>query len=143
MKLCSFLRRNQFLWSFFGLVGLRGGGGANPLLQLLRQLCQTLPKPMHKLLTATEIIKASVFHCGRWSLSLSAAVQAPAQTLHYPAFSSCHYPPALSAAPRVLPPPELSLLTLLDYIWWHESDRQRGEPVTRKVDLSVFARVPV
>lgn len=53
--------REQVFWNFVGCLGLRGGGVANPLLHPLGPLCQTLPKLMRKLLTATEIIKASVF----------------------------------------------------------------------------------
>lgn len=53
--------REEVFWNFVGPLGLRGGGAANPLLQPLGPLCQMLPKLMHKLQTATEIIKASVF----------------------------------------------------------------------------------
>lgn len=42
----------------------------------LNSVCQTLPKPWHKLPAATEVMKDSVSPCGFWSLSLTAAGQA-------------------------------------------------------------------
>lgn len=137
MKYCSFLRQRRSFLELSWPSRPQTWRAANPLLQPLGPLCQTLPKLMHKLLTATEIIEASVSHCGCWSLSLSAAVQALAQWAGWARRSIIlHSAPAIiyqhcQQLPACFHPPELSLLTLLDYIRWHNSHHQHGEMVTR------------
>lgn len=142
--------REQVFRNFIGPLGLRGGGTANPLLQPLGPLCQTLPKLMHKLLTATEIIKASVFPTVAVGLC-------PSQLPFRPQHSGPDEPDAPLSCIQLLPlftsivSSSLRASILLNYQCWHcwitfggpSRTRRRGEMVTQKVDLSVFFRVPV
>lgn len=80
MKLCSSLRQKSgFVGLFFGLLCLRGVRAAKRLLKP-RRAGSVAPSPPPEALPAansnTNNEGVCVFHCGCWSLSLSAAVQA-------------------------------------------------------------------
>lgn len=128
--ICSFLHRNSlifpdgivffpraenlFCWTFSGLVGLRGVGAANRLLGPGWAGSVARSPPPDALPAAIGNRNNDgfcVFHCGRWSLSLSASwgpstAGRMSQPAHYAAFSSGHYSPTaaiVSSASPVFP----------------------------------------
>lgn len=121
---------------FFSLLGLRGVGAAKPAPQTLSVARSPPPAALPAANSDRNNDSFCVFHCGRWSLSLSASscpstAGRMSQTVHYAAFSCSHYSPTAAivsrASPPCFPPPELSVLTLLDYIQWHKSNHRNVE----------------